>query len=165
MGRRRLDAGSVWVLGGRPGEPGSGVPGPRIGYMPQDVALVGELTVRETLLYFGWLFGMTDDAIGERIAFLQQLLDLPPLNKFVKMLRCARRVSTRRCRSVPLRLSLTFVLALQWRSTEASVLRRRPGARPGAPDPGRADRGLGPHPSASVSARPAATASFYLTCI
>ena len=87
VGRRRLDAGSVWVLGGRPGEPGSGVPGPRIGYMPQDVALVGELTVRETLLYFGWLFGMSDAAIGERIAFLQQLLDLPPLNKFVKMLR------------------------------------------------------------------------------
>ncbi|KAE8751826.1 ABC-transporter, subfamily H member 01 [Frankliniella occidentalis] len=86
VGRRRLDAGSVWVLGGRPGEPGSGVPGPRIGYMPQEVALVGELTVRETLFYFGWIFGMTDDQIEERIAFLQQLLDLPPKNKFVKLL-------------------------------------------------------------------------------
>ncbi|KAI5645576.1 ABC transporter domain-containing protein [Phthorimaea operculella] len=35
VGRRRLNAGEIWVLGGRPGSPGSGVPGPRIGYMPQ----------------------------------------------------------------------------------------------------------------------------------
>ena len=35
VGRRRLNAGEIWVLGGRPGGPGSGVPGPRIGYMPQ----------------------------------------------------------------------------------------------------------------------------------
>nr|CAD7451354.1 unnamed protein product [Timema bartmani]CAD7607489.1 unnamed protein product [Timema genevievae] len=35
VGRRRLKAGDIWVLGGRPGSKGSGVPGPRIGYMPQ----------------------------------------------------------------------------------------------------------------------------------
>lgn len=35
VGRRRLNSGEIWVLGGRPGSPGSGVPGPRIGYMPQ----------------------------------------------------------------------------------------------------------------------------------
>lgn len=35
VGRRRLNSGEIWVLGGTPGSPGSGVPGPRIGYMPQ----------------------------------------------------------------------------------------------------------------------------------
>lgn len=35
VGRKRLNAGEIWVLGGRPGSRGSGVPGPRVGYMPQ----------------------------------------------------------------------------------------------------------------------------------
>lgn len=35
VGRRRLNSGEIWVLGGHPGTKGSGVPGPRIGYMPQ----------------------------------------------------------------------------------------------------------------------------------
>lgn len=35
VGRRRLNSGEIWVLGGHPGSRGSGVPGPRIGYMPQ----------------------------------------------------------------------------------------------------------------------------------
>jgi hypothetical protein len=35
VGRKQLNSGDVWVLGGKPGSKGSGVPGPRIGYMPQ----------------------------------------------------------------------------------------------------------------------------------
>lgn len=35
VGRRRINSGNMWVLGGRPGEEDSGVPGPRVGYMPQ----------------------------------------------------------------------------------------------------------------------------------
>lgn len=35
VGRKRLNSGEIWVLGGQPGSRGSGVPGPRIGYMPQ----------------------------------------------------------------------------------------------------------------------------------
>lgn len=35
VGRRRLDTGEIWVLGGKPGTRGSGVPGRRVGYMPQ----------------------------------------------------------------------------------------------------------------------------------
>lgn len=35
IGRRRLNSGDLWVLGGKPGEEGSGIPGPRVGYMPQ----------------------------------------------------------------------------------------------------------------------------------
>ncbi|XP_026679094.1 uncharacterized protein LOC103508789 [Diaphorina citri] len=35
VGRRRLNTGEIWVLGGKPGTKGSGVPGKRVGYMPQ----------------------------------------------------------------------------------------------------------------------------------
>lgn len=35
LGCKHLNSGEIYVLGGEPGTPGSGVPGPRIGYMPQ----------------------------------------------------------------------------------------------------------------------------------
>lgn len=35
VGRRQLDTGEIYVLGGKPGTRGSGVPGKRVGYMPQ----------------------------------------------------------------------------------------------------------------------------------
>jgi len=35
VGRKQFNSGDVWVLGGKPGSKSSGVPGPRIGYMPQ----------------------------------------------------------------------------------------------------------------------------------
>jgi ABC-type multidrug transport system ATPase subunit len=35
VGRRRLNTGEIYVLGGKPGTKGSGVPGRRVGYMPQ----------------------------------------------------------------------------------------------------------------------------------
>jgi ABC-type multidrug transport system ATPase subunit len=35
VGRRKLMSGRITVLGSKPGTPGSGVPGPKVGYMPQ----------------------------------------------------------------------------------------------------------------------------------
>lgn len=84
VGRKRLNSGEIWVLGGKPGTKGSGVPGPRIGYMPQEMALYGEFTIRETLLYFGWVAGMSTEKIEERAAFLLNLLQLPGLERYVK---------------------------------------------------------------------------------
>ncbi|XP_037955428.1 ABC transporter G family member 20-like [Teleopsis dalmanni] len=86
VGRRRLNSGDIWVLGGRPGSPGSGVPGPRIGYMPQELALYGEFTMAETLIYFGLIAGMSRAAIADRTEFLLKLLNLPYGSKFVKTL-------------------------------------------------------------------------------
>lgn len=77
VGRRRLNSGEIWVLGGRPGSKGSGVPGPRIGYMPQEIALYGEFTIRETLIYFGWIYGMKTDDVDEKTDFLLKMLQLP----------------------------------------------------------------------------------------
>jgi ABC-type multidrug transport system ATPase subunit len=77
VGRRRLNSGEIWVLGGKPGSPGSGVPGPRIGYMPQEIALYGEFTMRETLIYFGWIYGMKTDDVDEKTDFFLKMLQLP----------------------------------------------------------------------------------------
>ncbi|XP_031350509.1 ABC transporter G family member 23-like [Photinus pyralis] len=81
IGRKKLNSGEIWVLGGRPGSPGSGVPGARVGYMPQELALYGEFTIRETLHYFGGLVGMRNREIEERLSFLLSLLMLPPADK------------------------------------------------------------------------------------
>lgn len=86
VGRRRLNSGEIWVLGGKPGSPGSGVPGPRIGYMPQEVALFGEFSIRETLIYFGWIANMQTKEVEERIDFLIALLQLPNPTRQVKNL-------------------------------------------------------------------------------
>ncbi|XP_050501815.1 ABC transporter G family member 20 isoform X3 [Diabrotica virgifera virgifera] len=86
VGRRRLNTGEIWVLGGKPGTKGSGVPGKRVGYMPQEIALYGEFTIKETMMYFGWIFGMESKEIYERLQFLLNFLDLPSQNRMVKNL-------------------------------------------------------------------------------
>nr|XP_033203519.1 ABC transporter G family member 20 isoform X2 [Bombus vancouverensis nearcticus] len=86
VGRKKLNAGEIWVLGGKPGTKGSGVPGRRVGYMPQEIALYGEFSIRETMMYFGWIFGMCTEEIQERLRFLLQFLDLPTQNRLVKNL-------------------------------------------------------------------------------
>lgn len=86
VGRKRLNSGEIWVLGGQPGSRGSGVPGPRIGYMPQEIALYGEFTIRETMKYFGWISDMTADKVEERMGFLVELLLLPGADRLVKTL-------------------------------------------------------------------------------
>ncbi|XP_059468447.1 ABC transporter G family member 23-like [Neocloeon triangulifer] len=83
VGRRKLKSGDVWILGGRPGSPGSGVPGPRIGYMPQDIALFGDFSIRDTMFYFGKIFGMSNREVEERATFLHRMLELPPDDRLV----------------------------------------------------------------------------------
>ncbi|XP_020289831.1 ABC transporter G family member 20-like isoform X2 [Pseudomyrmex gracilis] len=84
VGVRHLDNGEVWVLGGTPGSKGSGIPGPRVGYMPQDISLTGEFTVSDALYYFGRINGLDNVEIEERQDFLTDLLQLPSANHLVK---------------------------------------------------------------------------------
>ncbi|XP_065225669.1 ABC transporter G family member 20 isoform X3 [Planococcus citri] len=86
VGRRQINAGEIYVLGGKPGTRGSGVPGKRVGYMPQEIALYGEFSIQETMMYFGWIFGMQTKEINERLQFLLNFLDLPSQNRLVKNL-------------------------------------------------------------------------------
>lgn len=64
----------------------AGVPGPRVAYMPQELALYGEFTLRETLLFFGHINKMSSAEIDERTDFLIKLLQLPHSSRFVKTL-------------------------------------------------------------------------------
>lgn len=84
VGRKQLDSGDVFTLGGKPGTPGSGVPGPSVGYMPQEIALVAEFTVRDAVYYFGRILNMDDWLIEERFQKLKVLLDLPPDDRQLK---------------------------------------------------------------------------------
>ena len=43
----------------------------------QDLALVDELTIKETIFYFGRIYGMNDDRIRHRFKVLRDLLELP----------------------------------------------------------------------------------------
>lgn len=52
----------------------------------QELALYGEFTIRETLIYFGWIAGMSSSHVDEKIDFLVNLLQLPSVTRFVKNL-------------------------------------------------------------------------------
>ncbi|KYN03411.1 PREDICTED: ABC transporter G family member 23-like [Cyphomyrmex costatus] len=84
VGIRHLDSGKIWVLGGNPGSKDSGISGPRVGYMPQEISLVGEFSVRSALYYFGRINGLDDEEIETRLRFFSELLQLPPYNHLVK---------------------------------------------------------------------------------
>ena len=46
--------------------------------MPQEIALTEEFSIKETIYYFGRIYGMSADRIRERYKLLKDLLDLPP---------------------------------------------------------------------------------------
>ncbi|KAG5313893.1 ABCGK protein, partial [Acromyrmex insinuator] len=84
VGVRYLDSGEIWILGGNPGSKDSGIPGPRVGYMPQEISLVGEFSVNGTLYYFGRINGLDNEEIETRQKFFSDLLQLPPADRLVK---------------------------------------------------------------------------------
>ncbi|KAG5667099.1 hypothetical protein PVAND_015098 [Polypedilum vanderplanki] len=51
-----------------------------IGFMPQQNSLVAELTINETLQYFGHLYEMKQEIFDERFEMISELLDLPDKN-------------------------------------------------------------------------------------
>lgn len=54
--------------------------------MQQDIALVNELSIKETIYYFGRIYGMHDDRIRERFKILKDLLELPDSSRLVENL-------------------------------------------------------------------------------
>ncbi|KAI9558878.1 ABC protein [Daphnia sinensis] len=86
VGRRSLNSGELLVLGHEPGSANSGVPGPKVGYMPQELALYGNFTIKETLFFFGGIYNLKATFINSQCEFLSKLLDLPPCDRYVKTL-------------------------------------------------------------------------------
>ncbi|XP_071441103.1 ABC transporter G family member 20-like [Hetaerina americana] len=77
VGIRSLDSGQLRVLGGSPGNKDSGVPGHRVGYMPQDIALMDSLTIGQTMKYFSWIYGMSTKDFDNQLEYFLELLQLP----------------------------------------------------------------------------------------
>lgn len=74
VGRNTLDTGRIKLSFRQISE---------IGYMPQELALHGELSIKETFRYYGYMFDMNDDQIDTRSKELLKLLQLPPVHKVV----------------------------------------------------------------------------------
>lgn len=77
LGIVSLNSGRITVLGKRTMKDEIHKAGHKIGYMPQETALIGELSVKETIYYFGNIFQMDIDKLRERYIMLRNLLELP----------------------------------------------------------------------------------------
>eukprot|EP00095_Tigriopus_kingsejongensis_P001800 maker-scaffold10_size831480-snap-gene-0.20 protein:Tk01800 transcript:maker-scaffold10_size831480-snap-gene-0.20-mRNA-1 annotation:"ABC transporter " len=86
VGRKSLDHGQISVFGGIPGDRQTGIPGKRVGYMPQELALYLEFTIKEMLDYFGRIYGMDRAKIQAKIDFLIGFLDLPHRERVIRTL-------------------------------------------------------------------------------
>lgn len=77
IGMIPLNAGQIVTLGHKTKGNEILQAGYRIGYMPQETALIGELTIKETIYYFGKVFQMSIEKLRERYDMLHKLLELP----------------------------------------------------------------------------------------
>ncbi|KAG5671813.1 hypothetical protein PVAND_001988 [Polypedilum vanderplanki] len=57
---------------------------PRIGFMPQEISLIENFTVKEMVDFFSVLYKLRTEKINARFKFLSELLELPDDNKFIK---------------------------------------------------------------------------------
>ena len=71
------------VFGEVPGSHKSLVPGPGVGYMPQEIGLFNEFTIKETLFFFGRLYRLPIQMIRTRTEFLITFLELPDKSSLV----------------------------------------------------------------------------------
>ena len=77
IGMIPLEGGQIIALGQKTQANEIQKAGYRIGYMPQETALIGELTIKETIYYFGQIFQMSIEKLRERYDMLHKLLELP----------------------------------------------------------------------------------------
>ncbi|KAH9503843.1 ABC transporter G member 23 [Bulinus truncatus] len=86
VGRMKVNSGTLRTLGKAPGSKGHQVPGKMVGYMPQEIALFMNFTIKETLNFFGHLHGMSDFEICHRSEFLINFLNLPDNGRMINNL-------------------------------------------------------------------------------
>lgn len=82
-GRNRPTSGTVKVFNKTPGTGGSNIPGPIIGYMPQEISLFPDFTIEETLLFFSKLYRLDAGRAAARVDFLVDFLELPDKTRMV----------------------------------------------------------------------------------
>ncbi len=86
LGRLVPWGGSALALGSAPGSPGAPVPGPAVGYAPQELALYEDLSIGETLRFHGRLQLLAPGKVAQREAWLLDFLDLPDPERVVGQL-------------------------------------------------------------------------------
>ncbi|CAG2109355.1 unnamed protein product, partial [Medioppia subpectinata] len=67
LGQLRLTSGTIEVFGKMARSAGLGIPGPGVGYMPQELALFDYFTIGEILNYYGMIYHMTREEINESV--------------------------------------------------------------------------------------------------
>lgn len=67
------------------------IPGPAVGYMPQDVNLDNCLTARETLAYFGKCYNILDEQLDEKLVKFRRVLKIKNLDLKVNSLSSGQR--------------------------------------------------------------------------
>ena len=83
LGMNQLDGGTIKILGHEVSFEKSSKFPHLIGYMPQQTSLVPELTIKETLSYFGNIHQMDQALLKQRSTFICDLLELTDVNKRV----------------------------------------------------------------------------------
>uniref|UniRef100_A0A3Q4HAE2 ABC transporter G family member 20-like n=1 Tax=Neolamprologus brichardi TaxID=32507 RepID=A0A3Q4HAE2_NEOBR len=86
VGTLKISRGHITVLGKPPAFPGHDIPGKKVGYMPQELALYNEFTISDTLIFFGRIHGLTSKETQARMNFLIDFLDLPQKTSLVRNL-------------------------------------------------------------------------------
>ncbi|CAG2114281.1 unnamed protein product, partial [Medioppia subpectinata] len=86
LGQLKLTSGKIKVFENKPGSVGSGIPGPGVGYMPQELALFDYFTIGEILNYYGMIYHMTREEIDESVNNLREILHLPKNSRLISQL-------------------------------------------------------------------------------
>ncbi|XP_053211927.1 ABC transporter G family member 23-like [Panonychus citri] len=91
FGFYRPTHGRLLVFGRSPLEKGFGVPGPLVGFMPQDLALNEDLTIKEMLTFFGRLNDLPMSTVNSRIDELLSVIDIPYPHRLISNLSIGQR--------------------------------------------------------------------------
>ena len=83
LGRLKPNSGNVQIFGSKPGTSECHIPGAGVGYMPQELGLYFEFTIKEILTYFGRIYAMNQKEIKEKSEQLIDLLQLTRNNKLI----------------------------------------------------------------------------------
>ena len=86
LGSTKPSSGLVRVFGLQPGTKHCNIPGPGVGYMPQEISLFTDMKLKENLIYFAKVFHLNDEEFYERFKHLTELLNLSEKNRIVGQL-------------------------------------------------------------------------------
>lgn len=79
-------SGEVTVFGVKPGTKQSKIPGPGVGYMPQDLSLHTTFTFYECFFYYGRLYGMSKQSLEKYAEHFIDFLNLPSGDRLISEL-------------------------------------------------------------------------------